>query len=84
MVLHRRAPKKKNFTATRIEAYACQSGKRQSIYRDAKSPGPGFRVTAVSSGGTCSSRACTAKLFVSRSVLLERGNWERLVLELAG
>jgi integrase len=41
--------KKESFTAARIGAYACQPGKQQSIYWDAKAPGLGLRVTAAGS-----------------------------------
>jgi integrase len=43
------AMKKESFTAARIEAYACQPGKQQSIYWDVKAPGLGLRVTAAGS-----------------------------------
>lgn len=36
---------KENFTAARIEAYVCESGKQQTIHWDAKTPGLGLRVT---------------------------------------
>lgn len=36
-----------NFTAGRVEAFACQPGKKQSIYWDGKTPGLGLRVTAA-------------------------------------
>jgi len=36
---------KENFTAARIEAYACEPGKQQTIHWDAKTPGLGLRVT---------------------------------------
>ena len=35
-----------NFTAERVAAFKCASGKRQSIYWDGKTPGLGVRVTA--------------------------------------
>lgn len=38
-----------NFTAGRVEAFTCQSGKKQSIYWDGKTPGLGLRVTAAGS-----------------------------------
>lgn len=34
-----------NFTATRVAAFCCESGKGQSIYWDGKQPGLGLRVT---------------------------------------
>ncbi|WP_035552993.1 integrase family protein [Burkholderia sp. 9120] len=37
---------KQNFTAARIDGFQCESGKQQSIYWDAKTPGFGLRVTA--------------------------------------
>jgi integrase len=37
---------KQNFTAARIESFQCETGKQQSIYWDAKTPGFGLRVTA--------------------------------------
>lgn len=36
---------KENFTAARIEAYACAPEKQQTIHWDAKTPGLGLRVT---------------------------------------
>lgn len=38
---------KQNFTAARIEGFQCESGKQQTIYWDAKTPGFGLRVTAA-------------------------------------
>ncbi|MCX7113118.1 MAG: integrase family protein [Proteobacteria bacterium] len=38
-----------NFTAGRVNDFTCQTGKRQSIYWDGKSPGLGLRVTAAGS-----------------------------------
>lgn len=38
---------KQNFTAARIDGFQCESGKQQSIYWDAKTPGFGLRVTAA-------------------------------------
>ena len=38
--------KRENFTAGRIAAFKCESGKTQSIYLDGKTPGLGLRVTA--------------------------------------
>lgn len=35
-----------NFTATRVEAFKCSPGKKQSIFWDGKTPGLGVRVTA--------------------------------------
>lgn len=35
-----------NFTATRVEAFKCAPGKKQSIFWDGKTPGLGVRVTA--------------------------------------
>ena len=39
--------KKVNFTAERIAKFACEAGKSQSIFWDAKTPGLGLRVTAA-------------------------------------
>lgn len=36
-----------NFTAERVAGFACEPGKRQSIFGDAKTPGLGLRVTAA-------------------------------------
>lgn len=36
-----------NFTADRVAGFACQSGKQQSIFWDARTPGLGLRVTAA-------------------------------------
>lgn len=41
--------KRENFTAARIAGFACESGKKQSIYWDGKTPGLGLRVTAAGS-----------------------------------
>jgi Site-specific recombinase XerD len=38
---------KKNFTGERVRDFACEPGKQQSIYWDAKTPGLGLRVTAT-------------------------------------
>lgn len=38
---------KVNFTADRVAAFQCESGKQQSIMWDAKTPGLGLRVTAA-------------------------------------
>ncbi|WP_081077356.1 tyrosine-type recombinase/integrase [Burkholderia pseudomultivorans] len=38
---------KQNFTAARVESFQCESGKQQTIYWDAKTPGFGLRVTAA-------------------------------------
>jgi len=38
--------KQENFTAERVTAFKCQSGKQQSIFWDGKTPGLGLRVTA--------------------------------------
>lgn len=40
---------KQNFTAARIDGLQCESGKQQTIYWDAKTPGFGLRVTAAGS-----------------------------------
>jgi len=37
---------KANFTAERVGGFECESGKQQTIYWDAKTPGLGLRVTA--------------------------------------
>lgn len=37
---------RENFTAGRVAGYQCESGKQQTIYRDAKTPGLALRVTA--------------------------------------
>ena len=39
--------KKTNFTADRVASFACEPGKQQSIFWDAKTPGLGVRVTAA-------------------------------------
>ena len=39
--------KRENFTAARVDGFKCQSGKKQSIYGDGKTPGLGLRVTAT-------------------------------------
>ncbi len=36
-----------NFTAGRVAAFKCESGKKQSIFWDGKTPGLGLRVTAT-------------------------------------
>jgi len=36
---------KENFTSERVAKYGCETGKQQSIYWDAKTPGLGLRVT---------------------------------------
>ncbi|NNM68485.1 MAG: integrase family protein [Gallionella sp.] len=41
--------KRENFTAARVAEFECQSGKKQSIYQDGKTPGLGLRVTAAGS-----------------------------------
>lgn len=38
---------KENFTAGRVAGFVCQSGKNQTLYWDAKTPGLGVRVTAT-------------------------------------
>jgi len=38
--------KRENFTAGRVAGFTCPAGKQQAIYRDAKQPGLGLRVTA--------------------------------------
>lgn len=38
---------KQNFTAARVDSFECESGKQQTIYWDAKTPGFGLRVTAA-------------------------------------
>jgi integrase len=37
--------KRENFTAERVAAFSCETGKAQSIYWDGKTPGLGLRVT---------------------------------------
>jgi len=39
--------KRENFTAERVTAFKCQTGKQQSIYWDGKAPGLGLRTTAA-------------------------------------
>ncbi|MFM2397298.1 MAG: hypothetical protein RLZZ144_548, partial [Pseudomonadota bacterium] len=41
--------KQGNFTAERVAGFKCQTGKKQSIYWDGKTPGLGLRVTAAGS-----------------------------------
>ncbi|MEQ1526145.1 MAG: integrase family protein, partial [Gallionella sp.] len=41
--------KRENFTAERVAGFKCQTGKKQSIYWDGKTPGLGLRVTAAGS-----------------------------------
>ena len=41
--------KRENFTADRVLKFECQTGKKQSIYWDGKTPGLGLRVTATGS-----------------------------------
>lgn len=38
---------KQNFTAARVDGFKCETGKQQSIYWDAKTPGFGLRITAA-------------------------------------
>lgn len=38
--------KKDNFTAERVAAFVCESGRQQTIYWDGKTPGLGLRVTS--------------------------------------
>lgn len=38
--------KKENFTAGRVAAFKCETGKKQTIFWDGKTPGLGLRVTA--------------------------------------
>ena len=38
---------KENFTAGRVAGYQCETGKQQSFFWDAKTPGLGLRVTAA-------------------------------------
>lgn len=38
---------KQSFTAARVDSFACESGKQQTIHWDAKTPGLGLRVTAA-------------------------------------
>lgn len=37
---------KDNFTAQRIAAFICESGRKQTIHRDGETPGRGLRVTS--------------------------------------
>ena len=39
--------KRENFTAGRVAAFDCETGKQQSIFWDGKTPGLGLRVTAA-------------------------------------
>ncbi|MBL4951704.1 DUF4102 domain-containing protein, partial [Neobacillus sp. YIM B02564] len=39
--------KKVNFTAERVTNFKCESGKKQSIFWDGKTPGLGLRVTST-------------------------------------
>jgi integrase len=41
--------KRENFTVARVAEFECQTGKKQSIYQDGKTPGLGLRVTAAGS-----------------------------------
>ncbi len=41
--------KRGNFTADKVAGFKCQTGKKQSIYWDGKTPGLGLRVTAAGS-----------------------------------
>lgn len=41
--------KKQSFTAQRIQTFSCETGRQQSIYSDAKTPGLGLRVTKAGS-----------------------------------
>lgn len=41
--------KKENFTADRVKEFQCATGKQQSIFWDAKTPGLGLRVTSSGS-----------------------------------
>ena len=38
-----------NFSADRIAKFECDKGKRQTFFRDGKTPGLGLRVTAAGS-----------------------------------